>query len=145
MALLDEDVGNTRALVIEGNPSMRSLLVAQLRDFGVKNVTQCGRIVDARRHLESMSFDFVLCEQHFPTENASGQDLLNDLRRNQLLPFSTVFVMITGEATYSSVAEAAESALDGYLLKPHKPSQLGDRLQQSRLRKLALQDIFLAI
>ena len=86
MALLDEDVGNTRALVIEGNPAMRSLLVAQLRDFGVKNVTQCGRIVDARRHLESMSFDFVLCEQHFPTENASGQDLLNDLRRNQLLP-----------------------------------------------------------
>ncbi len=145
MALLDEDVENTRALVIEGNHVMRSLLVAQLRDFGVKNVTQCGRIVEARRHLEQTRFDFVLCEQHFPNENASGQDLLNDLRRNQLLPFFTVFVMITGEATYSKVAEAAESALDGYLLKPHKPYQLGERLQQARLRKLALQDIFLAI
>jgi tetratricopeptide (TPR) repeat protein len=92
-----------------------------------------------------VNFDFVLCEQHFPNEIASGQDLLNDLRRNQLMPFSTVFVMITGEATYSSVAEAAESALDGYLLKPHKPSQLGERLQQARIRKVSLQEIFGAI
>jgi cytochrome c-type biogenesis protein CcmH/NrfG len=52
--------------------------------------------------------------------------------------------MITGEATYSKVAEAAESALDGYLLKPHKPSQLLERLQQARQRKVALQSIFTA-
>ena len=43
------------------------------------------------------------------------------------------------------MAEAAESALDGYLLKPHKPSQLGERLQQARVRKRSLQEIFSAI
>jgi CheY-like chemotaxis protein len=145
MATFSEDISNARALVIEGNPGMRSMLAGHLRDFGVKTVVQCGRVVDARRHLEHQSFDFVLCEQHFPDENASGQDLLDDLRRNQLLPFSTVFVMITGEATYAKVAEAAESALDGYLLKPHKPSQLNERLQQARQRKVALQSIFTAI
>ena len=42
----------------------------------------------------------------------TGQDLLDELRREQLLPFSTVFVMVTGEATYAKVTEAAESALD---------------------------------
>jgi len=145
MALLGEDVSNTRALVVEGNPGMRSILTAQLRDFGVKTVVQCGRIADARRHLEYQPFDFVLCELHFHGDAASGQDLLDDLRRNQLLPFSTVFVMITGEATYAKVAEAAESALDGYLLKPHKPSQLAERLMQARQRKVALQGIFSAI
>ncbi len=145
MATLSDDFSNTRALIIEGNPGMRSMLAGQMRDFGVKTVVQCGRVVDARRNLEYQSFDFVLCEQHFHDENASGQDLLDDLRRNQLLPFSTVFVMITGEATYTRVAEAAESALDGYLLKPHKPSQLYERLQQARQRKAALQDIFTAI
>lgn len=145
MATLSEDISAARALVIEGNPGMRSMLTAQLRDFGVKTVVQAGRVIDARRHLEYQSFDFVLCEQHFHDENASGQDLLDDLRRNQLLPFSTVFVMITGEATYAKVAEAAESALDGYLLKPHKPSQLYERLLQARQRKVALQSIFTAI
>ena len=99
MALIEDDISSSRALVVEGNPSMRALLVSQMRDLGVKNVMQCGRIVDARRHLEHLTFDFVLCELHFADENASGQDLLNDLRRNQLLPVSTVFVMVTGEAT----------------------------------------------
>ena len=56
----------------------------------------------------------VLCQHHFANEASSGQDLLDDLRRNQLLLFSTVFIMVTGEATYAKVAEAAESALDGY-------------------------------
>ena len=145
MALSPDDVSNTRALVVEGNPSMRSILVAQLKDFGVKTVAQAARIIDARRMLEYQAYDFVLCELHFPAENATGQDLLNDLRRNQLLPFSTVFVMVTGEATYAKVAEAAESALDGYLLKPHKPSHLSERLQQARIRKVSLQEIFAAI
>ena len=133
------------ALVIEGNPSMRAILVAQLREYGVKTIVQCSRIVDARNHLEYRVFDIVLCELHFPNENTTGQDLLNDLRRNQLLPFSTVFVVITGEATYAKVAEAAEAALDGYLLKPHKPSQLGERLEQARTRKISLAAIFEAI
>ena len=140
-----DELADTRALVIEGNPSMRSILVAQMKDFGVGAVAQCGRIIDARRMLEYQNYDFVLCESNFPNENATGQDLLNDLRRNQLLPFSTVFVMITGEATYAKVAEAAESALDGYLLKPHKPLQLSERLQAARLRKVSLQRIFRAI
>jgi len=53
--------------------------------------------------------------------------------------------MITGEATYAKVAEAAESALDGYMLKPHKATQLGDRLVAARVRKVSLQTIFTAI
>ncbi|MDD4942201.1 response regulator [Rhodoferax sp.] len=145
MALPEDDLSSSQALVIDPNPTSRSILVSQLRDFGVANVVQTARLVDARRQLEYRKFDVVLCEQHFPLEAMTGQDLLDDLRRNQLLPFFTVFIMVTGEATYAKVAEAAESALDGYLLKPHRASQLGDRLRQARVRKLSLQPIFSAI
>ncbi|WP_439588473.1 response regulator [Hydrogenophaga sp.] len=133
------------ALVIEGNLQSRSILIAQLRELGVGNVAQCSRLLDARRKLEVASFDVVICEQHFERESGSGQDLLDDLRRNQLLPFHTVFVMITAEATYSRVAEAAESALDAYLLKPHTAARLADRILQARERKRALRSIFSAI
>jgi tetratricopeptide (TPR) repeat protein len=143
--LLEDDLSGTQALVVDANPTSRSLLVSQLREFGVGNVVQAARLPDARRQLEYRRFDIVLCELHFYGEKMTGQDLLDDLRRNQLLPFSTVFIMVTGEATYNKVAEAAESALDGYLLKPHRASQLGDRLRQARRRKLSLQDIFSAI
>ena len=145
MAKLEDDLSSCTALVVDGNATSRSILIAQLREFGVGTVVQTSRAVDARRQLEYRSFDFVLCEQNFSAESMSGQDLLDDLRRNQLLPFSTIFIMITAEATYSKVAEAAESALDGYLLKPHKATQLGERLHQARVRKLSLQEIFTAI
>lgn len=145
MAALDTDFSECTALVVDGNPTSRSILVSQLRDFGVASVAQAARPIDARRQLEYRGFDFVLCEQHFATDEMSGQDLLDDLRRNQLLPFSTIFIMITGEATYAKVAEAAESALDGYLLKPHKATQLGERLAAARTRKVSLQGIFSAI
>lgn len=145
MARLDDDLSSSSALVVDGNPTSRSVLVSQLRDFGMGTVVQCARLVDARRQLEYRKFDVVLCEHHFYGETMSGQDLLDDLRRNQLLPFSTVFIMVTGEATYAKVAEAAESALDGYLLKPHKANQLGERLRQARIRKVSLHEIFSAI
>jgi CheY-like chemotaxis protein len=133
------------ALVIEGNPQSRAILVSQLRELGLGTVAQCSRLSDARRKLEVAAFDVVICEQYFERESTSGQDLLDDLRRNQLLPFYTVFVMITAEASYSKVAEAAESALDAYLLKPHTGAKLYDRILQARMRKRALHDIFAAI
>ncbi len=145
MAKPEDDLSSCAALVIDGNATSRSILISQLRDFGVGTVVQAARAVDARRQLEYRSFDFVLCEQNFSAEAMTGQDLLDDLRRNQLLPFSTIFIMITAEATYAKVAEAAESALDGYLLKPHKATQLAERLHQARVRKLSLLEIFTAI
>ncbi|QKO20782.1 response regulator [Rhodoferax sp. BAB1] len=145
MALYDDDLSNTRALVVDGNPTSRAILVNQLREFGVGAVEQATRTADARKVLEFKTFDIVLCEQYFQPGTPTGQDLLDDLRRNQLLPFATVFIMVTGEATYAKVAEAAESALDGYLIKPHTATRLAERLYQARQRKAALADIFSAI
>ena len=145
MQLLDAEIADCRALVIDGNPISRSTLVGMLRDWGVGLVAQAARPTDARKTLENRTFDIVLCEQHFDERGMGGQELLDELRRSQLLPYSTVFVMVTGEATYAKVAEAAESALDSYLLKPHNATTLGERLKQARRRKRILADIFLAI
>ncbi|WPB55941.1 response regulator [Xylophilus sp. GOD-11R] len=138
-------ISEARALVIDGNPNSRAILVSQLREYGIGRVSQCNRVIDARSKLEHSHYDFVLCEQQFYDAAQSGQGLLDDLRRAQLLPFSTVFFMVTGEASYSSVAEAAESALDGYLLKPFTPVTLFERLHVARVRKAHLKPIFSAI
>jgi CheY-like chemotaxis protein len=139
------DVGTCRALIIDGNPSLRSMQAQMLRNMGVGTVVQSSRIVDARRALETRVFDIVLCDYHFDKSSMTGQDLLDDLRRAQLLPYSTVFIMVTGEASYTHVAEAAESALDSYLLKPHTSLALEQRLIQARHRKATLRTIFEAI
>ncbi|MBV7539890.1 tetratricopeptide repeat-containing response regulator [Acidovorax sp. sic0104] len=133
------------ALIVDSNATSRSILVGQLREYGVTRIVQCSRVQDARSRLEHTVFDYVLCDQYFGETGYSGQTLLDDLRRAQLLPFSTVFFMVTAEASYAAVAEAAESALDGYLLKPFTPSALFERLSLARLRKVHLKPIFDAI
>lgn len=139
------DVENCRALIIDSNPALRSLQALMLRDMGVVNIVQTSRVTDARRSLESQVFDIVLCDYHFEKSSVTGRDLLDDLRRAQLLPYATVFIMVTGEASYAVVAEAAESALDSYLLKPHTALALEQRLIQARHRKTILRTIFGAI
>lgn len=143
--MADTEPAPTSALVIDPNPTSRSVLCAQLRDLGMTSVLQCGRVVDARRQLETRSFDVVLCEMDFPGSGTSGRELLEDLRRQQILPLTTVFVMVTGEASYARVAEAAEAALDSYLLKPCSATALAERLRQAHARKRSLSAIFTAI
>lgn len=145
MRLNPYDLRDATALVVDGNVLSRSVLVSQLRDLGFRSVLQSPRVSDARRQLEFKTFDLVVCEQHFATDVATGQELLDDLRRCGLLPFSTVFIMITAEATYATVAEAAESALDSYLLRPYTQARLEDRIIQARQRKLSLKAIFEAV
>lgn len=92
--------------------------------------------------LEKLNFDIVVCDYVFDGEPINGQDLMDDLRLAQLLPLSTVVIMISAEAGHSKVAEAAEAALDAYLLKPHTSDALRKRLVEARERKHALRDVF---
>jgi len=142
---IDSTIHKANALVIDSNANARSLITAQLREIGVGYVRAVTRVKDARIVLENAPFDLVICDYHFEGHDESGQDLLDELRREQLLPYSTVFMMVTAEATYSKVAEAAEAALDGYLIKPYTLTALAERVQSSRHRKRVLKGIFEAI
>ena len=143
--LLDREVVNHNALVVDANPMSHSVLTQNLRSFGFANVKQVSRIIDAREMLERRRFDLVVCDYNFDNSLESGQDLLEELRREQMLPYATVFVMVTGEATYAKVAEAAESALDSYLVKPFSAKTLFEHIKEARQRKRVLKDIFEAM
>ena len=135
--------------MVDPAPTSRSVLAAQMRDLGIGTVVQCGRVRDARRLLEVRQFDVVLCEMEFQGDGSgpvqNGQELLDELRRENLLPLATVFIMVTSESSYAKVAEAAEAALDSYLLKPFAAQVLMERILESRRRKATLKDIFEAI
>lgn len=145
MQYIDRDIHQAKALIIDANPTSRSVLAAQLRDLGVQQVRQMSRVQDARLALEETAYEIVLCELTFEGAPMSGQDLLDELRREQLLPYSTVFILVTGEATYAQVQEAAEATVDGYLVKPYSGVVLAERLAEARRRKRTLKPIYEAI
>jgi hypothetical protein len=94
----DPDLAKCSALVIDAiRPRAHPGGAFRISD---RHHRPCGRVQEARRQLEAREFDIVLCEQDFHGEY-SGQDLLNDLRRASSSRFSTVFVMVTAEASYA--------------------------------------------
>ena len=139
---LDEEIENDSALVIDSNPVSRNITTKHLRDFGFGTVRHVARLVDGRNMLETQRFSLVICDYGLENEASAGLQLLEELRRENMLPFSTVFIMISGEATYAQVAEAAESALDGYLIRPFSSNSLAERIKEARRRKRVLGDIF---
>jgi DNA-binding NarL/FixJ family response regulator len=142
MQLLDSDIHLAKAMIIDANPTSRSVMAAQLRDLGVQNVRQVSRVQDARLVLEQQPHDIVLCEMTFEGAPMSGQDLLDELHREQLLPHSTAFILVTGVATYAQVMEAAEATVDGYLVKPYSAVGLAERLAEVRRRKRSLKPLY---
>jgi DNA-binding NarL/FixJ family response regulator len=145
MAAADREIHLARALIVDNNALMRSVLAEQLRDSGVSQITQASRISAARLLLERETFDIVICNREFEGTPESGQDLLDELRREHQLPHGTVFLMVTSQASYHQVMEAAEAALDGILIRPYSAALLRERLMQARDRKRELSDVLRAL
>ncbi|MFN9449219.1 MAG: response regulator [Rubrivivax sp.] len=133
------------ALLVEGNDLMRSVAASQLRELGVQDVVAVGRIAAARERLERERYDLVMCSREFAGREESGQDLLDELRRAQLLPPDTVFVMVAAGATYQDVADAGEASIDGFLVRPYTTESLKRRLREAINRRRLLSPIFTAL
>ena len=134
----------SRALVVDSHATARTMLVSQLRALGVGQVLSCTTAHEARQHFDNMGFDVLLCE-HKLDHGTPGQHLIDALRREGLLSLRTVVVMLSGQSTYRVVAEVAESALDGFIIKPYTTAKLEDRLIAAFMRKEALKAIFDAL
>jgi DNA-binding response OmpR family regulator len=143
--VIDRDIHLARALLVEGNALLRSVAAAQLRDAGVGHVASASRVKEARLMIEREPFDIVICNREFEGCADNGQDLLDELRRENQLPHSTVFMMVTAKASYHEVVEAAEAALDGILLRPYSGALLAERLMEARHRKRELAPILSAL
>jgi CheY-like chemotaxis protein len=141
MKPIDPEIPSARAVVIDANAASRTEVVKQLRRFGVGRVDQLSKPSEARKLLAALQYDIVVCEYHFDDGEMTGQALVDELRAAQQLPLSTVVILISGEATYTHVAEAAEAALDAYLIRPYDDDALRTKLAEARQRKRQLQPI----
>ncbi len=131
----------SRALVVDSHATARSLLAAQLRGLGVGQVLHGANAHDARQHLANLGVDVLLVDYQLDADTL-GQALIDEWRRDGLLSLRTVVVMLSSQASYQVVAQVAESALDGFVIKPYTPAMLEDRLISAFQRKDALRDVY---
>jgi DNA-binding response OmpR family regulator len=139
----DFDFKSQRVLVVDDSSSMRKMLEMTVQSMGVQSVDLSEsvfdvlyRIVKGGRH-----YDIILCD-YILGEGRDGQHLLEELKMRKLLPYATVFIMVTAERSYEKVVNAVELAPDDYLLKPFSGQMLMDRIVEQAQKKKVLHALY---
>lgn len=109
------DLSQAHVLVADDAPTVRQSIRLTLAQAGITRVDTANSIGETRRRVRNGNYDVVLCDYHFG-EGMNGQELLEELRRSGELPLSTIWFMITAEASYEKVVAVAEVGPDDYLI-----------------------------
>lgn len=136
------DLRGYNGLLIDDMPEMRSTVRIQLTDAGLERCDVARNVKEAIEKISANRYDLVICDYNLG-QGADGQQLLELVRRKQVLPLATAFLMITAESAYAQVATAAEYSPDDYLIKPFTAETLRSRLTRILERKEALKPIYL--
>ncbi|MEC4723234.1 response regulator [Noviherbaspirillum sp. CPCC 100848] len=124
------------ALIIEPQSGMRASMHNMLNLCGVTKIDHAVSSGTAIRPLKSRSYDLILCEYDLG-DGQDGQQLLEDLRHNKLIPLWTVFIIVTAERAYEKVVSAAELAPTDYILKPFTADTLLERIARAIEKRAA--------
>ncbi|MDP2793419.1 MAG: response regulator [Sulfurisoma sp.] len=135
------DLRELRGLLIDDVAEMRTTVRIQLADAGLERCDTARNVKEAVERLGANRYDLVICDYNLG-QGADGQQLLELVRRRQLLPPTTAFLMITGETSYEQVSTAAEYAPDDYLIKPFTSGTLHTRLERILEKKEALRPVY---
>lgn len=125
---------NKRFLVIDDQPLAREGLRAIAQTVGAFAVEFASNYQDAIYRIRNNTPDIILCD-YILGDGRSGQQLLEELRRFNLLPDDTIFMMVTGEQSYEQVVAAVELVPDDYIIKPFSPEKLLLRLDRILAKK----------
>lgn len=134
------DLTQASILIADDAPTVRQSIRMTLAQVGMTRVDTANSIGEARRRIRNGSYDIILCDYHFG-EGMNGQELLEELRRSGELSLSTIWFMITAEASYEKVVAVAEVGPDDYLIKPFTGALLSNRIQAAWARKAFLRPI----
>lgn len=139
--LLRKELAGQRVLIVDRHADARSALRMTLSALGIASVRNATTAREALRLAGASRFDLILAD-YLLDNGLDGQQLLEELRQQRLIPLASVFMIVTGERSYQSVVSVAELAPDDYLIKPFSADQLQSRLLRAMAKKRFLARIY---
>lgn len=137
-----KELGSITALIIEPHSGMRGSMHNMLNLCGITKIDHAVSSGTAIRPLKARPYDVILCEYDL-SEGQDGQQLLEDLRHNKVIPLWTIFFIVTAERSYEKVVSAAELAPTDYLLKPFTADALLERVARALDRREVFMPVYL--
>jgi len=120
------DIVEMTVLIVDDMPNMITTIRSIMKVLGFgKRFIAAGNGEEAWRILKKEAIDMAILDYNMPI--VTGSELLSRIREDRDLRDLPV-VMVTAYAHKEFVAEAAESEIDAYVLKPVTVKVLGDKV-----------------
>jgi two-component system chemotaxis response regulator CheY len=116
-----------KILIVDDFSTMRRIIKNLLRDLGFSNTFEADDGNTALPMLKNGDYDFVVTDWNMP--GMQGIDLLKEIRKDQALCHIPV-LMVTAEAKREQIIEAAQSGVNGYIIKPFTAATLKEKLEK---------------
>ncbi len=119
-----------KVLVADADKDFLETIVQHLKSSDLE-VSTVDHGKAALQLMNSQDFDVVILEEHLP--DLAGIEILNALKKNKPL---TEVIMLTGEGSVESSAQAMQLGAFDYIMKPVPLDELFDKMRQAHQRKL---------
>lgn len=142
--MVPNDYSDKKFLIVDDFESFQKILKRMLHGLNAQDIETALNGTQAIGQCQEHRFDVVFCDFDLG-KGPNGLQVLEELRRNDLLKSSAVFIMITAESSRDAVVGSMEYKPDAYLNKPITPGELQARLVKCLKQKEALDPIYKAL
>ncbi len=118
---------NMKILIVDDFSTMRRIIKNLLRDLGFTNTQEADDGQTALPMLKNGDFDFLVTDWNMP--GMTGIELLRHVRADERLSALPV-LMVTAEAKREQIVEAAQSGVNGYVVKPFTAQALKEKIEK---------------
>jgi len=125
---LSPNIKNKKILIIDDDPSMRSIITTIFSSLGFTGLDEAEDGVKGLKKLQAQHYDYVICDWTMP--NMGGLELLNTVRKDDELK-SVPFLMCTAITDVENVSTAIKSGVTDYISKPFAPDALYKKVIQA--------------
>ena len=113
----DVNFRHLSVLVADDFSNFRSTVTSMLNRFGVTDTEAVATGEDVLVACRKRRYDLILCDYELG-EGRNGQQVLEELRFRGIIDGTTLFVMVSADATKDAVMCAYDCEPDDYLMKP---------------------------
>ena len=133
-----------RMIVADDFSNFRATVSAMLNKLGVGQVESVATGKDVLRLCQAKRYDVVLCDYDMG-HGKNGQQVLEELRHRDLLPRSSLFILITADTSRNVVMSAYDCEPDDYMMKPITALALEQRLNRLLCQRAEMMPVHQAL
>src|SRR3989338_1921211 len=114
-----------RILIVDDMANMRRTIRNMLRYVGYEFISEAENGEMAISKMKTERVDFIICDWNMPV--MSGIEFLQKVKENEKYK-DIPFLMVTAEVDATYIVQAAETDVDGYIIKPFVAKTLQEKI-----------------